>query len=263
MPAQKVTIKIVVSALIGALFLIGWSQKTYAIFTMSIKEVDRQSIDQKEQEIKVVLGINNLPSESYLRASFQKKNGDPYFGFMKNDLGSWTKIGSLSSDCKGYYNVTDKTINEISIPLIIGADTNVESGDYLIKGHRFTSSCSSYDESTNSASINFSFPSPSPSASPSPAASPSPTPSLSPSSSPTPIPSKSPSPKPSPSPEESLMPELATPTGEVLGENEASPPAETKKKNSFTLSFVLIGLGTALLATTGIVFYNQRHEGKI
>jgi len=50
--------------------------------------------------------------------------------------------------------------------------------------------------------------------------------------------------------------------GQILGENEASPPAETKKKNPLTLSFVLIGLGLGLLLVTGVVFVKGNKYNK-
>jgi len=94
----------------------------------------------------------------------------------------------------------------------------------------------------------------------------------SPSPSPTPtpiIPSKSPSPIPTrldlvgesatSSPDETTRLDLVgaesqtTESGEVLGE---------KKKNSFTLSLVLIGLGLGLLAATGVVFVKGNKYNK-
>ena len=122
---------------IGVLFPVA-----YAAFSFSVKSIDKQSLAQKEEEVKVTLAINELPSESYFRVAFQPKDGGAYFGYIKNDKSEWVKIGTLSGDCQNYYHLTDTSANELTISLIIGGENEIENGDYLIKGHRYTAGCS-------------------------------------------------------------------------------------------------------------------------
>ncbi|MBU1322720.1 hypothetical protein KKE75_01545 [Patescibacteria group bacterium] len=226
------------------------------------------SVDE-DNPFEVKINLIDAPKETvyYFRGVLFEAGKTSYFGYTYNHLGQWH---NAPSEPTKFLEITTSPEGSWSGQLKVKADINSSyfkgEGEYEFKVGRYTAAGNFGSWSDNTAAIKIIYtpppsPSPSPSASPSPAASPFPSPSPSPS--PTPIPSKSPSPKPSPSPEESLMPESATPTGEVLGENEASPTAETKKKNPLTLSFILIGLGITLLATTGIVFYNQRHERKI
>jgi hypothetical protein len=256
-PAQQKLFKFSLSAVIGALFLLFLPQKAEAAFSFWIKKVDKQNLSQKEQEVKVTLGINELPSESYFRVAFQEKSGQPYFGFIKNETGAWTKIGSFADDCTGYYHVTDKSITELTIPLIIGVENEVDNGEYLIKGHRFTASCSSHYESTSSATINFSFPSPSPTPEPSPSPTPTPTPSPSPSPSPSPL--ASPIASPSPDLEDSVNSEemLASLGGEILGATETAEASSSEEAsqsakpiNPYWLSGGLILAGLIMLGLT-------------
>ncbi|MDZ7586608.1 MAG: hypothetical protein U0946_02545 [Patescibacteria group bacterium] len=214
-----------------------------------------------DQSIEILFSFSGVssPKTYYLAGVFQKEAGSNYFGYTWNN--NWYKYGD---DFTNFYKLE---INESSYSGKLKIKPDIDSsgfkgtGDYLLKMYRYCSSQNSCGD-TNTLTIKIiSPPSPSPTPSPSPAASPSPSPSPTPSPSPSlsrsPSPSpkllKSPSPIPTEEPTGSDPVGEATTAGEVLGE---------KKKNPFTLSFILIGLGITLLATTGIVFYNQRHERK-
>ncbi len=147
------------------LLVMFFAEPVFAAFSFRISNIDRDTLESIDDEVLVDLEISDLPSESYFRVAFQKKDGGTYFGYMKNDLGNWVKS---SSDCKDFYHLTDKTTTSLQIPLKIGEGES-ESGSFYIKGHRYTASCTS-TVSTNSAEIQFAFPTPiaTPSATPQP-----------------------------------------------------------------------------------------------
>lgn len=263
MPAQRVTIKIVVCALIGALFLIVAVNPLLAAMEFKLDGIENNLTEiNYDQEINVLFSFNNVvPTKTYYLAGvFQQSAGSYYFGYTWNN--NWYKYGD---DYSNFYKleIVDSSVSgKLKIKPDIDASGFNGTGEYQLKIYRFCSSKSPCGE-TNTATVKIiAPPSPSPSVSPSPSPTPAPSPSPSPSPSPTPIPSKSPSPKPSPSTEESSIPESATGTGAILGENEASTTAEVKKKNPFILSFVLIGLGGGFLAVTGVVFVKNSKYNK-
>lgn len=148
---KKKLITIVI--LLYCYFVFGFFNQTSAAFSFQIASASPSLITTKNDEIIVSLSITDLPSESYFRIAFQKNDGGNYFGYMKNDLGEWTKT---SESCTKFYRVTDKTLTKLEIPLKIG-DTELESGIYNIKSHRYTLSCSS-TSSTNFTSIEIALP---------------------------------------------------------------------------------------------------------
>ena len=261
MSAQQLGKCLALGAFVGALFLL---PSSVSAFSLSIKEIDKQSLSTKEEEVKVTLTIKDLPAKSYFRTAFQKSDNDAYFGFIKNHKDEWVKIESLSSqNCTGYYYLDSTPSAEITINLIIGAENETENGQHLIKAHRFTDTCKSNNKSDNSLNINFDLPQPSPTPTPTPTPTPSPTP--------TPTPSPTPStsaqvysPTPKPSLKSSPMPTASASAGlfsftslspEVLGASSSSEPAVGTNR---WLAWVLIGLGAILIAVSGAVFgYNQ------
>jgi len=149
------------------LFLFIFPSKALAAFSFSIDSVNPTSVSSKTQEVSVSLTINDLPSESYFRVGW--KEGNSYFGYVKNNSNSWVKIQSLSSDCTNYYHVTQTGNSQITLVTKIGEDTDVNSGSYEIKAHRFTMGCSSTTSTnTKTITVNLSDPSPLPNPSPSP-----------------------------------------------------------------------------------------------
>jgi len=148
-----------------------FTSDAWAAFSFSIDKVDPLSVNAKDQDVKVTLSIKGLPSESYFRVGWKK--GNSYFGYIKNNEGNWVKIEALSSDCSHYYHVPQTGNSQLTLVTKIGEETNIESGSYVIKAHRFTATGNcSYTASVNTETIEVnlaeaSLPSPSPSPSPS------------------------------------------------------------------------------------------------
>lgn len=112
-----------------------------------------------------------------------------------------------------------------------------------------------------------SCPSSSPSPSPTPSLSPTPTPTPTPSPDPSPIPSLIPTAQPTgmiPEGTESGLMLLASKSGEVKGVSEASEASKAaRNKKPLVIAVVLIVLGLGLVAGTGVVFYkDQKYNGK-
>ncbi|MCX6816817.1 MAG: lamin tail domain-containing protein [Candidatus Beckwithbacteria bacterium] len=197
------------------------------------------------------------------------------------------KSGENVTDCVSYGNWTEQFCSEATQVTLaeikgneVGARNPDGNGTWIVTTTVTKDGPNGGGQKDSNLGCFMPSPSPAPSPSPSSTPSPSPEPSPSRSPSPTPLPSKSPSPKPSPSspsialgtgslgvvdpsfdPEENLIAELATPEGEVLGETEPATKAG-KTKNPYLLSFGLIGLGLALMATTVVVFTKSNHYNK-
>ena len=261
--------KALISAAVGALFLIYTTQVRAAAMEFTLDGIDNNLTQiNYDQSIDLLFSFNNVvPTKSYYLAGvFQQAAGSNYFGFTQNN-NNWYKYGD---DYTNFYKLDIKD-SSLSGKLTLKPDIDSSgfkgTGDYLVKIFRYCTSSSSCGE-TKTLTIKIiapPSPSPLPSVSPSPDPSPSPNPSLSPSPTPLPLPSKSPSPKPSPTPsEEDQIDEInfATEAAEVLGATESATTAG-KIKNPYLLSFGLIGSGIILLVTFTILFYNQKHEAKI
>lgn len=156
MPSHK---KFLISFLITTAIFLFFSGEVSAAFSFEIKSVQPNSVSSKSQEVEVVLDIKGLPSESYFRVGWQKQEGDPYFGYIKNNSGEWVKVISLSGDCSNYFRVSQTGDSQVTLLTKIGDDADLISGSYLIKGHRFTSSCSA-TASTNTQTITVNLPDP-------------------------------------------------------------------------------------------------------
>jgi len=158
----------------------------YAL-SASIESITPGEILNKSDVVEVKISIID---STYLRASFQEKDGRPYFGEMKNNKEDWVKVEPLNSDnCDQYYEIGQTENGVVVINLRIGDENVVNSDEYRIKVHKFVKSengnCS-YDLLTNSDAFKILLPTPTPTPSPAPTVSPSPTPT--PSSTPTPTP---------------------------------------------------------------------------
>ncbi len=177
------------------------SGEIFAAFSFNISSISTDSISSQEQEIIADISINDLPSESYFRVAWQAASGRPYFGYIKNDKGSWIKV-KPDQDCKNYYKVSDTTTTSLSIIAKIGEDNNINNGNYLLKARRYTSNCSDTDSQPISIQINLPMPTSSPTVTLTPTNSPTitktPTPSKSPTPTKTPTPTKVPTPTKTP-----------------------------------------------------------------
>lgn len=189
--------------LAGLVFFLISPSSVPAAFSFQISQVEPPGVSSPDQEVKVHLTLTDLPNPSYFRAAFQKASGEAYFGYLKNNSGSWVKIKSLSSNCHDYFLVSDTSATTLDLYLKVGEDQKVEPGQYQIKAHRLTAAACSPTEGKNTQNIAINFPS-LPTNSPPP---PPPTPTPAPSSTlpPTPLPTR-----PYPTPEAlSLQTELS------------------------------------------------------
>lgn len=254
---------------LGFIFLVLFlllPQKTFATFNFNIATPSSTSITSGSQELNFTLNINNLPSESFFRVALQKQSGGSYYGYLFNNNGEWAAIQPLSGDCSIYYRVTDTTTSSINLKFKLGDDSSLDNGTYVLKGHRFTKTCSSYTESTNSQNVMVSLPTPTPTPSP------------------TPTPTKTPSPSPTqaltptPTPTLTAIPiatnllvnfdgEEASIESEILGTSSAEPSASVKtlKPEIKTLSAsenilqkVFIILGFLIIITSAGIFIRQK-----
>lgn len=88
----------------------------------------------------------------------QKESGGSYFGYVKNNSGDWSMIQPLSGDCTIYYRIIDTSTSSLALKFKVGDDATIDNGIYKLKAHRFTKTCTSNTEATNSATITVSFP---------------------------------------------------------------------------------------------------------
>jgi len=120
--------------------------KTYAVFSMNIKDSSPVSVSSNEQEVTVNVLINSLPSLSYFRVEWQGSSGGSYFGYVKDSLDNWVKIAG-NQDCSNYFRVSDIGITSLVLITKIGDDFNPINGNYVLKVRRYTSTCGSYSDS--------------------------------------------------------------------------------------------------------------------
>jgi|GEM_PF-807060 hypothetical protein len=168
--------------------------RALAAFTFQVASVSPVSIDSREQEIQVTLNFSGLPSASYFRVAFQKEGSDSYVGYLKNDRDEWTKVLTLgTSDCANYYSVPDVSSTSATLYIKIGEDQKIEAGTYVIKAHRYTSSCKTYSTSQEVElhKVILHIPTPIPSPTITPTYTPAPT--QQPTNTPTPVPTMRPS----------------------------------------------------------------------
>jgi hypothetical protein len=141
-----------------------------AAFDFSILQIIPAEINSKEQEVSVKIVVNSLPTgDSYFRASIS--SGSSYIGYVKNNDANWIKTGTLSSDkldsrCTNYFKISGD--GEYLLSLKIGDDNEISNGIYVVKAHRFTSTCGSYIESGEESSqvLNIILPTPPPTPTP-------------------------------------------------------------------------------------------------
>ena len=245
--------------------LLFFPEKAQAAFSFNIASSSATTITSGGQEVEVNLNVTSLPSESYFRVSLQKEGGGSYFGYVLNGVGDWAKILTLSGDCSAYYRIADTSITSLTLKYKVGDDTDISNGNYNLKAHRFTKTCTSYTEATNSLAFTVNLPTPTPDPTITPVPSPTPTavppPTPTPTKTPTPIPSKSPSPTPliTPTPTDSLLPEvlgdstvnLPTPTLVVEPSQITKPPV---------IALVLVGTGVLFIGLSAYMAFKKTRE---
>ncbi len=171
--------------------------------SFEVSNITPTSISSITEEVKVDLVSIDMPVGSYLRVSFQKNDGDIYFGEMSEDRNSWISIRSTSSgDCSGYY-LTSSGTTTVSLYLRIGSNNPV-AGDYKVKVNRFTAGCNLDTNTKMEGMVTISLPTPTPISTPSPTATPSPSPTVTPT--PTPTVTSPPAGGPTPTPIKTLTP---------------------------------------------------------
>ncbi len=127
-----------------------------ASFNFTITELIPEVINSVDEEVEVKLKIEDLPSDSYFRAAFTQSDSKPaYFGKLLNDRNQWVDIEALSSkNCSNYFKV-EKGIEEVTLTIKMGE--NVDSGNYFVRAHRFTSTCGSNSGSDNFKELTYGF----------------------------------------------------------------------------------------------------------
>lgn len=255
--------------IIFIIWLFIFPQKIEAAFSFEMASPSATTISSGAQEISVNLNITDLPSESYFRVSLQKESGGSYYGYLLNNNGDWAKILTLGGDCTAYYKVSDITTKSLTLKYKIGDDTEVSNGNYNLKAHRFTKTCTSYTEGTNSFAfiVNLPTPTPTPTPSPTPDSTTVPTSAPTPTKTPTPTPTKSPTPIPTKTPTCTPSP-IDSPIGEVLGVEtilpspsiEVTQTLSQKTKNTFP--FLAVGLIVLGLGFVGLSIYSIIHITK-
>ena len=266
MPVLK---KLLIFFFVTFVVFLFFPQKTQAAaFSFNIASSSATVITSGSQDIEASLNILNLPSESYFRIALQKESGGSYYGYVLNNNGDWAKIQTLSGDCTIYYKVSDILTTSLLLKYRIGDDIEIPNGNYYLKAHRFTKTCTSYTEATNSLPLEVSFPTQTPTSTPTPQPTPTSQPTntpipQSPSSTPVPTATTKPSltPKPSPTLTLTLTP-TATASAEILGATASGEievtetPTETpmrtleesgKKSNFKILPFLLIIPGMGMI----------------
>jgi hypothetical protein len=253
-----------------------------AAFSFDITQVQPTAVTTRDQEVQVTLSITDLPNESYFMIGWQKNGSGPYYGYTRNDAGTWTNINTLSSgNCTGYYKVTDINTTNLVLFTKIG-DEIVDNASYAIKAFRYTSGCGTSPDYNGggSFSVDLALPTPTPTATPTATPAPTDTPTATPTSTatptftPQPTPTKTATPKPSPTIKTSPLPSQSPlmgaeeqvsasengPNMEVLGANVSSPLPETvsedggkKKEVPFVASIFLVG-GVIAFILAGISF---------
>lgn len=248
-------------------------QRTFAVFSFNIASVSATIITSLDQEITVNLNITSLPSESYFRVALQKESGGSYLGYIKNNNGDWSAIQSLSGDCTIYNKITDLSTTSLDLKFKSGEDATIDNGNFRLKAHRFTKTCTSYTEAINYYSMVLSVPTPIPSPTliPTLTSIPTQTPSSTPSPSPTKFPTSTPIPSKVITPsitieptalemeDENILDTLgeATISGEI--EVNTSIPEKTKilstKASKWPQVFMIAG-GLILIACGILVYRN-------
>jgi hypothetical protein len=252
--------------IIAVLFFF-FPQKVEAAFDLNISSPSATLITSNTQEVDLSLNITDLPGESYFRVALQKEGGGSYYGYIKNNNNEWSKIQTLSGDCLGYYKVSDLKTTLVGLKFKIGDDISIDNGNYNLKAHKFTKTCSSYSEGSNVISMVITLPTPTPTQAPTtaPTASPAPTSkpqTPTPTAKPTIAPTVKPTASSSPEPEETETPEplleststlapIITTQPRVLGDN-------TTKKKMPLVSYIFIVLGLGFLGYVGYMLYNVK-----
>lgn len=241
-----------------------YPRQALGAFSFTISSINPSSVSSKDQEVEVVLSIKNLPSESYFRVAWQEESGKPYFGYVKDNDGSWAIIKSLNDDCTSYYKVTDTTITSLVLTTKIGEDTDIYGGLYNLKTHRFTSSSCSNKAGVDSFGIEVNLPTPTPESTSTsdPTSTPVPTPTPTPKPTVLAIATKKPKITPKPVVNDDEKDESDNILGlrnELMASPSPDPEEEGKKKFPFMAGLFLFG-GTGLIGVAGYTFIKNKKK---
>ncbi len=246
---------------LSIIILFTFPQKVNAAFNFNISSPSATLINSGAQEIEVFLNITELPSESYFRLSLQKESGGSYYGYVQNNNNEWAKIQTLSGDCTSYFKITDLKTSLVILKYKIGDDLSLDNGNYFLKAHKFTKTCSSYTDGLNAISVTVSLPTPTPS--PTPINTPTEAPTANPTVKPTPTYSSTPKPTLKPTSTPTPTPNVLEPQVLSLSTTVSSPITQINtNKKSPVLAVVLISLGIGFLGYGGYLLYNMRNANK-
>lgn len=265
---QRLSLKIIVGAIIGAIFLATTNQ---VLAAMSLSFNDSPTSVNEDDQFEVIVSLISAPKDTiyYLRGALFEAGKTSYFGYTYNHLNEWH---NSPSEATKFFEITTSPEGSWSGKLKAKADLDSSyfkgEGEYQFKIGRYTSSGNFGSWSENIEVINILYtppPSPSPSPSPNPSPTPTPSPSLIPSPSPEGvIPSFKP--KILKSTESDLM-LLASHSGEVRGASESSEASESsqsaKNKKPLILAIALIVLGLGLVGGTGVAFYKEQRYNEL
>ncbi len=259
MPAQKVRLIIIFSALVGALFLLNSS-----VVLAQVKINEFSSYETANDWIEFYatekVNISNWIIRDSANSIVKTLPEDTWIG--SNSAFLVVNVGNRLNRDRDTIKLLKADDKNIEDQLTYGEDADIcapqsgqssgrnpDGGETLIRFANVTQGATNNSQEAP-------CPTPSSDESPSPSPDPSPTPSSStPSPSPSPKPTLKPSPSPTPSPSESPLPEItmaATESGEVLGTTESAKP-----KNPYLVSIVLSLLGIVLAGGSGLGFYLQ------
>jgi len=242
-----------------------------AVISISIQNAPTTLEQSEEKSIDILFSCPGCSSDSYLRGVFYP-SGTKYFGYTKNNDGSW--INASGSNCTQYFKLTSSDFSEGSWSgqLKVKIDTASEyysgPGEYAFKIGRYTSSCGSTwsDEKVISVSGPSVTPSPSPTSSPTITPTNAPTPTRTPT--PTVTPKKTPTVTVKSTPTELFRPSISVDanvnadTGEVLGEEHliasSSSSSNSLSRPIFVTSLLLVSVGSAMMAL--VLLYKKKYK---
>lgn len=236
--------------------------------TLTVSDIPTTLDQNQETQVTVNLTCPSCSTDSYLRGVFYP-SGTSYFGYTQGNDGTWTNAPGGS--CTQYYKVLQTDVSKegtwsgvLKIKSDAASPYYNGPGEYLFKVGRYTPSCSSASVWSGEVTIAITGPTRTPT--PMPSATQAPTNAPNPTVTNTPAPTQPAGGTPSASSQAGGTP---TPTDtmnpDILGESvasgsteeadmgrgesdEASVAGSTNGRSPFIVSFLIIGVGLALLS---------------
>lgn len=295
----------IIAAIVGVLVVFFFVSPKVVFGAFSISSTPSSVAEDGSFSVTINLTISGSAGNNYyLRAAFSHQDTPTsYFGYTKDNSGSWYNGTPSPIDHTKFYQITMDSGNSWAGTIDVKPDTSSTvykgAGNYNFKVGRYTAAGSGPTWSDNSVTIAITAtttptPSPTPSPSPTPTSTASPTPTPSPTSTATPRPTTTASPTPTPRPTNTPSPTprgttrvtaapKSTPTPEsmVLGITDISSPSgsatvegEAKEGTKGIEKFLnlpgrqylagfLAILGLVFLVTSGFLFFKGRNSVKI